>query len=79
MTLFPYMAPNFFLHSGVKSVDCDMEAQVVTVDADDSVAPETMLESLQKVRAEIHASAMMVNESHLIVLCHVFDITVEQN
>jgi hypothetical protein len=34
----------------VKSVDTDVQAKAVSVEADDSVTPQFMLEKLEKVR-----------------------------
>jgi copper chaperone CopZ len=35
--------------AGVKSIDANVEAKTVIVEADDSVSPHVMLEKLQKV------------------------------
>jgi hypothetical protein len=52
MKAFTYFCEfNLFPCTGVKSVDANVEAKTVIVEAHDSVTPESMLEELTKVRS----------------------------
>lgn len=42
-------------HTGVKNVDTNVEAKSVVVEADESVAPQIMLEKLEKVCLRLQA------------------------
>lgn len=52
---YPLLSFSSFLlpcahHTGVKTIDANVDAKTVVVDADESVSPQMMLEKLQKVR-----------------------------
>jgi hypothetical protein len=46
---YPRLFSFFNLLSGVKTIDANVEAKTVIVEADESVTPQFMLEKLQKV------------------------------
>jgi hypothetical protein len=63
---------------GVKSIDTNVEAKTVVVEADESVSPQLMLEKLQKVgyfmlRLALHSCCMnvCVLNGHIMILYRV--------
>ncbi len=48
-TIESHRSAAFIRISGVKSIDTDVDAKSVVVEADDSVTPSVMLEKLEKV------------------------------